>query len=325
MAVRRNGSLFISVVICTLNRPFFLKKCIDSILSNRYKNYEIIVVGQGIDETPKKVIAENFGGNARIQYMHTDIVGLSHARNVGCNSAKGEVIAFIDDDAVATTNWLQGYAEAFQNIDPIPAIVGGMIEPVWETAKPLWYPTDRQFLLGIYNIGDTIQPFPETDLPIGANFAILKSVVEEIGGFDTEVGFDSSRKNSMIAGEDSLIGLKVRAANYPLYYQPKAKVFHHVSTVKLSRKYFLKRHFWEGVTRMVLEDRNGPAPRQHMRGNFFWHFKSIMKNGSKFIAMLLPTEGNSSSRRMLKLSEISFSLGVCKKAFQLMLRRKNAS
>jgi GT2 family glycosyltransferase len=323
MTAGKNNSLFISVVVCTFKRPFFLKKCIDSILLNRYENYEIIVVGQGTDKAPQKIIDENFGGNASIHYVHTDIVGLSHARNIGCNSAQGEVIAFIDDDAMATVDWLEGYAEAFQTIVPVPAMVGGMIEPDWETPTPRWYPAERQFLLGIYNIGNAMQPFPTKDLPIGANFAVQKSVVEEMGGFDTQVGFAASRKNPMIAGEDSLLGLKVKAADYPIYYQPKAKVFHHINSAKLSRKYFFKRHFWEGVTHIVLENRSGSATRQRMRGNFFWHIMSIIKNGGKFIAMLMPIKGNSSSRRMLKLSEIAYSLGVCKEAFQLMLRGKN--
>jgi len=318
-------SPYISVVICTFKRPLFLKKCIQSLLDNTFKDYEIIIVGQGPDETPRIVINEYFKDSPQIRYVHTESVGLSHARNTGCNNANGEIIAFIDDDAVASPRWLEGYAEIFKNLTPVPAMVGGRIEPDWKVQRPKWYPEERQFLLGIYNIGDTIQPFPETDLPIGANFAILKSVLEEIGGFDTRVGFDNSRKNPMIAGEDSLLALKVRDAGYSIYYQPKASILHHISSEKISRKYFLKRHFWEGVTHIVLEDCKGLATPKRMWGVFMWHINKIIRLGIEFVIVCFSYKKNSAAKRMLKLSEVAYSLGVSAKALELMLRRHKNS
>ena len=249
-----SASPFISIIIATLNRTHYLEKCVKAILANDYYEYEIIIIDQGEDNQTKELIDVQFTANDRIRYLHTHTIGLSHARNLGCENAKGDIIAFIDDDAIPVPGWLEAYAKAFSEIDPTPAMVGGKIEPIWEVPKPKWYPKEREFLLATYDIGDEVKPFPEFDLPIGANFAVLKKIIEDFGGFDDRVGFNESRKKPMIAGEDTLIGLCAREADNTIYYQPDAKVFHHISSTKLSRKYFLRRHYWEGVTQIVLED-----------------------------------------------------------------------
>jgi GT2 family glycosyltransferase len=278
-------------------------------------------VGQGSDKTPLKVVEDNFKNNPKIKYIHIKPTGLSYARNIGSKNSKYEIIAYIDDDAVAAPDWLEGYAEAFYNIKPVPAIVGGKLEPNWEITCPKWYPEERQFLLGIYDIGDTIKPFPEKDLPVGANFAVLKSIVEKFGGFDSRVGFDRSRKNSMIAGEDSFLSLKIKNAGYPVYYQPKAKVFHYISSSKLSRQYFLKRHYWEGITHMVIEECNSLASPGIMFGNFIWHMKGILINSVNLIKLFFIRKNNLPSSKMLILSKIAYSLGICTKSFALILKR----
>ncbi len=312
---------FISVVICTYQRPSFLRKCLGSVLSETYDPYEVIVVGQGPDQTSKRVVEEFLETSPKLQYLHSETVGLSPARNMGCHRARGEVIAFIDDDAVASPQWLEGYAEIFQQTSPIPGMVGGRIDPVWETPKPRWYPSEREFLLGLYNIGDEVRPFPETDLPVGANFAILRKAIDGQAGFDERLGFNIKRKHSMIAGEDSLVALRVKDAGYQIYYQPKAKVYHHVSSVKLSRKYFLRRHYWEGITHVAVETYRGIQDPARYRSYFFWHSMKILKKTAAILKTLLSRKKDKDSQIMLKLSELAISLGVCKKSIDLMINK----
>jgi GT2 family glycosyltransferase len=312
----------VSVVVCTYQRPLFLKKCLESLLSNTYRHYEIIIVGQGADHTSQVVVADHFKNHPKMRCVHTETVGLSPARNTGCDDARGDVIAFIDDDAVASPEWMEGYVEAFQQVEPTPGMVGGRIEPLWEKQRPGWYPAEREFLLGLYNIGDTIRPFPDTDLPVGANFAVLRSVVRRLGGFDERLGFNTDRKHSMIAGEDSLYALRIKEAGYPICYQPKSKVYHHISSAKLTRKYFLKRHFWEGVTHVAVEFYRGSSTRNRLRGHLFWNFKKTLATGVILPRIYLSNHESKASQMMLKLSEMACSLGACVKSLELIVKNK---
>src|SRR5262249_12409103 len=137
------------------------------------------------------------------------------------------------------------------------------------------------------------------------------------GGFDDRGGFNSERKASMIAGEDSLLALRIKESGYSIYYQPKAKVFHHISASKLSKKYFLKRHFWEGVTHMIIEECKGLNSPKQMRGHFIWHLMKIFKVSTKLFIMCLCLNGNM-PMKMLNLSEVAYNLGICAESLRYL-------
>jgi len=313
---------FISVIVATLNRTYYLEKCLRAILANTYDEYEIIIIDQGNVNQTKELIHSRFSNTGRIRYMHTSTIGLSYARNLGWKNARGEIIAFIDDDAIPVSGWLKAYAEVFSEVEPTPAVVGGKIEPVWEVPKPKWYPKEREFLLATYDIGDEIKPFPELELPIGANFAALRKIIEGFGGFDDRVGFNESRKKSMIAGEDTLIGLRAREAGYEIYYQPEAKVFHHISAKKLSKRYFLRRHLWEGVTHIVLEDCRNNLDNRKLRGILLWHIRNILKEGMLMYKSVFLEKESGPPKFMLHLSMVGVSIGICIKSAELLLNKK---
>ena len=243
-----NAAPFISIVIATRDRPAYLLDCLLSITDQSYAPFEILIVDQSAVRSLERSIKERFPDDARIQYFHLDKGGLSDARNLGVAKATGEVVAFIDDDAIAWPAWLEGIAEAFTH--PLgPALVGGRIKPLWPMERPEWLPSEREFLFGLYDIGDELRPMPDHDLPVGANMAGLRNVILDAGGFDRRFGFDTSRKQrQMLAGEDSLLAERIKRLGHPLCYQPKATVEHRISRKKVTRLYYLRRHFWEGVT-----------------------------------------------------------------------------
>lgn len=301
---------FISVVIATLNRTDCLVRCVESILLGGYPEYEIIIVDQGRDRKTEKCVTEKYANERRLRYYHSSVVGLSHARNVGCEKAGGEIVAYIDDDAIASPGWLAAYAEVFTKMEPIPGMAGGKILPEWEIPCPDWYPEERRFLLGLYDIGDTIREYPGKDLPPGANFALLRKVITELSGFDRRLGFDAGRKNPMIAGEDSLMALKVKDAGYSIIYHPRAKVHHFMSGYKLTKKYFLKRHVWEGRTIIQVMEYRKSLNRKHLSGIIVFQLVSILKNSLLLLTTIIKRSSTRSSKQMLRLAHISYSYGV---------------
>lgn len=301
----------ISVIIPTCQRTELLLTCVASILKGDYHFYEIIVIDQERSQTLKQRLIQEYSNETRIRYFFLDEAGASRARNLGLQKANGEIVAFIDDDAVADSGWLKAIAEAFVTVKPTPALIGGRIDPIWLNRKPKWYPKEREFLLGLYDIGNQMCPMPEHDQPIGANMAGLRDVIIKLGGFDENLGPNYFRKRSMLTGEETILGKRVKNAGYQLYYQPKAYVYHRISPKKLTISYFLKRHFWEGVTTIsqifFLDEL-----KSNKKNHIFYHSQIVVKSIARAI---LPKykknqDVSPSEMRMLSLSKTAFSLGV---------------
>jgi glycosyltransferase involved in cell wall biosynthesis len=302
----------VSVIIPTCAREELLLQCVDSILHGTFSDFEILIIDQDSHGHLKKRLAEQFPDYSSLRYFFLSNAGASRARNFGLQQAKGEVMAFIDDDAIATPGWLAGIAETFVTIQPRPTLMAGRIKPVWpDSDRPKWYPQEREFLLGLYDIGSELRLMPEHDQPIGANMAGLREIIISLGGFDEELGPNYFRKHSMLTGEEAILSQRARRAGHLIYYQPKAEVYHHISTTKLTRRYFLRRHFWEGVTvitELKLLGDLGERKIDHIR----YHLIRIIKS---FVLYTLPSLQNRFSEppaavRMLALAKAAYSLGV---------------
>jgi GT2 family glycosyltransferase len=264
----------ISVIICTYRREDLALRAIRSVVQDNSADHEILVVDQDMEGSLGARIRETFGSVLDLRYYRIPTVGLSQARNFGARHAAGRIVVFLDDDAQALPGWLSGYAEAFSQ-DPTPVMVGGRILPEWEVPKPWWYPSCRVTILGAYDIGDQVMPFPASDLPVGANFAILKEHLERLGGFSEQLGFTAGRQMAL-GGEDSLIGAQVRQAQGLVLYHPRAVVTHLIRKGKLSPSYFIKRHFIEGRTQIVVMDGVKTLEPAFLLGAAKWHAFSML-------------------------------------------------
>lgn len=254
----------VSVVIATMNRPALLARCIEGIVAGDFPDFEVLAVDQSRDGRTRQVIEERFGGDPRIRYLHSEVIGSSHARNVGVAESRGAVLVFVDDDAVPVPGWLSAYLEAFQDIRPAPGLVGGRITLAWDGPCPGWYPEACKFILGTYDIGDQVREFPPGDLPISANFALRRESLPPGQLFDTTLGF-SPAGHGLLAAEDSQLALRVLSTGASLYYHPRAHVFHQVTAHKLSRRYFLRRFYWHGRAVLKLKARADGEHRSWLR------------------------------------------------------------
>jgi GT2 family glycosyltransferase len=228
---------------------------VESIVAGELSDFEIIVVDQSEDDLSHAAIARRFDQDPRVRYLHSAKIGLSHARNLGAEHARSDILVFIDDDAVASRRWLPAYRVAFRDLPSRAVMLGGRISPEWEIPCPRWYPASRRYILGLYDIGSAIEPFPPGACPPGANFAMRRAVFREIGGFDLELGFDESRRDSRIAGEDTDMAQRVLDAGYEIWYVPMAEVVHFVSANKLDPKHVLRRFYWEGRSFLMVRRR----------------------------------------------------------------------
>lgn len=300
----------ISVVISTYDREQYLLECLASVLSQPYPAFEVLIVDPSAAGTLPSAMERKFGKDTRIRYFRMERAGLSKARNCGVQNATGTIVAFIDDDAIAQPSWLEAMAEVLE-CTPGAGLVTGRIDPIWMKERPKWYPTEREFLLGIYNIGDQVRELPEHDLPFGGNMAGWRELILKCGGFDERFGFNHFGKRPLLSGEDSLLAEHVKRAGHKLYYSPRAVIRHRITAQKLTRKYFLRRHFWEGVTtieRMAVLGQVSPDMFQHYR----YHAKAVSMGLAR--ALLPAFDGRYPLARpvirMLALSRAASNCGV---------------
>lgn len=244
-----------SVILATVHRPELATAAARSVLGGTWSDLELLVVDQSRDGRTREAMSAL--RDPRLVYLHSDVMGLSHARNLGAAHARGALLAFLDDDAVADQAWLRAYSAAFATL-PRPGMVGGRLRPLWDAPRPTWFPPAHAFLLGLYDLGDARCEFPPRDLPIGANFAIPADVLRRVGGFDLRLGFDASRSGSLVAGEDTALGLRVRRAGLRVVYEPGAAALHHVSPGKLTPRYYLSRLYWAGRSHVRTSRLVGP-------------------------------------------------------------------
>lgn len=154
----------VSVVVATCGRPELVLDCIDSILKNDFDDYEVLVVDQDPARGLDPLLGKRFGKDPRVRYFFLEPPGLSRARNTGLEHARGQFVVFIDDDAEVERSWIRAYVDAFTSIHPTPGLVAGQIVPLWLSAKPSWYPEEREYLLGPYTEkGGDLIPMPAVD------------------------------------------------------------------------------------------------------------------------------------------------------------------
>jgi glucosyl-dolichyl phosphate glucuronosyltransferase len=310
----------VSVIIPTCNRQELVLDCIESILRNDFADFEILVIDQDPSQRLRAELVRRFQ-DARIRYFFLQVAALDRARNLGIDQANGRILIFVDDDVEVEPAWLRSYVEAFVAVEPQPGVVAGRLDPLWMVEKPAWLPKEREYVYGLYNQNDCddLAPLPEGYLPIGANFAVLRDVVLAVGRFDDRLDYSYDRKTSLISGGDSLFSLRIKQANYPLYFQPYARAWHKISKNKLTARYFLKRNFWEGVTLVIVLHLSGSITQANARGVIRWHLREIVR----YFWRLFVPKGDSvgdwrhSKAWMRTLAECMNSCGVIYAALRL--------
>jgi glucosyl-dolichyl phosphate glucuronosyltransferase len=316
-----SASPLISVVIATYRREELVQDCIRSVHKQSYRHWEALVIDQDADQPLKEKLAREFPDEERIRYIYVEKAGLAHAKNIGIEQSQGRIVAFIDDDALADPLWLEGIVETFAKY-PELGMVAGRIIPIWVSGRPEWYPKEREVLLGLYDLGDSVCSLPPYDLPIGANMAGARDKLVQAGGFDKEFGYNYFRKQPKIAGEDSMLSERMIRSGWPVYYQPKALVRHRIEPRKLSRKAFLERHYWEGYTvvrRLEVLNEIRPPAVNHYR----FHLREAAMAIGRFCLPKYPKGPSHPAPvvRMLALSRLAYSCGTLRALRDVFSRR----
>jgi glucosyl-dolichyl phosphate glucuronosyltransferase len=244
MTVRAASALTLSVVICAYasERWRELVEAVQSVRRQTLKPVEIVVV---VDHNPALCdrARRELSGVSVVENAYTR--GLSGARNSGVRASSGEVIAFLDDDAVAEPDWLERLTAPYA--DPAVAGVGGMIRPRWLGGRPAGFPAEFEWVVGCTYRGTPTAPARVRNL-IGANMSLRRETVALAGGFSSGVG----RVGRLPMGceeTDLCIRAGQRLPRAVFLFEPRAVVTHSVPRSRASWSYFHSRCFAEGISK----------------------------------------------------------------------------
>jgi glycosyltransferase involved in cell wall biosynthesis len=245
----------VSVVVCTHTdrRLGLLRECVDSLFAADPAPHEVIVV---VDDNP--------GLLARLPALlpeRTAIIasigkGVSAARNTGVERATGDLVAFIDDDAVADPGWLREIARPFRDAGIVAA--GGRIVPRWESGNPR-LPGELYWVVGCTYAGHPTTPQPVTR-PIACNMAARRDALRAVGGFPHDFGPSGPGAKSHSNEEIALsVTLRRRFGPESIWYAPDALVHHFVPAARVGWRYLWTRCVAEGISKADVHVRYGPA------------------------------------------------------------------
>ena len=185
-----------------------------------------------------------------------DEQGLSGARNSGLRRARGDVVAFLDDDARPEPTWLEALTEVFAD----PAIVGagGLALPEWvDGPRPEWLPAEMYWVVGCSYTG---LPTQRTEIrnPIGTNMAFRRAALTSVGGFVDGIG----RIGTVPLGcEETELAIRVRdVTGGRVLHVPEARVQHRVPATRVTWRYFVSRCWAEGLSKAHVAARVGSGP-----------------------------------------------------------------
>lgn len=173
--------------------------------------------------------------------------GLAGARNTGVEHSREDVVAFLDDDAVAGPEWLFGLLTEYG--DPGVVAVGGTIEPRWRHGRPSWFPPEFDWVVGCTYRGMPAARARVRNV-IGANMSFRREPVLAAGGFAEHLGRVGTRP---VGCEETELCIRVaQRTGGAVVYQPAASVDHHVPRERGSFRYFRARCYGEGLSKAAV-------------------------------------------------------------------------
>lgn len=252
----------VTVAICTHNRAKDTGEAIVSVLTQSFDKGEIeiiVVDNRSSDDTAQVVEGLRQRHGNRIRYVFEDRLGLSVARNRAIREANGEYILFLDDDALASSHWVRHIVDVFERDEAI-GCVGGKIDPIWEAGEPDWIPEEYRSVFTILDYSKGVKEMPAPAIPYGANVAFRKSVFEHYEPFREDLGRVGS---NLLSSEESELIARIRG-KFKVFYSSYALVKHKIPKERTTKKWFMKRIFWQGVSDAVrVQDRGALAVAKH--------------------------------------------------------------
>ncbi|HKX30253.1 MAG TPA: glycosyltransferase family 2 protein [Blastocatellia bacterium] len=244
----------VTIVVCTCDRAAMLPPAIESLLRQQTQgrfSYEILVVDDGSVDDTARVVAELAAGNAGapLRYLYKRAGGVAEARNFGAHHARGERIAYFDDDQLAEPNWLLELMTVA--LRERAACVGGSRDLLLPKSPILALGPKARAVLGEHELGEITTYDSSKELPNTGNVLITKQLFERLKGF-----------NGLLrdSGEDTDFFQRVRHSGTALWYASRARVHHVIPRSRVTPQFLRWYSVRIGVAAARLQCKSGRLP-----------------------------------------------------------------
>ncbi len=225
----------VSIIVVNWNGKKFIRSCLESLLSQSYRDFEVTVVDNDSSDGSAEIVKSEF---PQVRLIRNDEnVGYAEGNNIGIRESAGDIICFFNPDAVAEKNWLSVMVSSLQSSETIGACTGKMYYLGNEFGKNAvfctWSKVDPRSARPYNFHGD--EPVSKVDYLTGAAMAVKRSVMDRIGSMDP--GY-------FLYFDETDLCARIIRAGYDLLYVPTAVVWHAVSGLVSDhdkKSYFMER------------------------------------------------------------------------------------
>ncbi|MBN9657086.1 MAG: glycosyltransferase family 2 protein [Acidobacteria bacterium] len=266
-----------SVLIPSHGAASQLRRVFAALAQQTWKDFDVVLVDN--NEAPRLSGLHNELYPFSLHIVHEPVVCLSRARNVAVAHARGEHVAFLDDDTVPEQSWL---AELYAGLHQYGAsVAGGAIVLGIEGEPPSWFTCDHRRLLAelLYD-GNDLPVVHDAQYICGGNMIVSVKAFDAVGGFLESFG----RIGSVLRSSEELEWCRrVQSAGMRVSFIASARVTHIIGPDRQTVRYFLKRAYWQGRSDALLEYRHGRPVEFGPRSNW----KNVRALGRRAWALLL--------------------------------------
>lgn len=237
------------VAVCTHNRQEqLLQLALPSLLGQTAStgDFEIVVVDNASTDATSDRVRQLLGTVRNLRLVEEPVLGLSSARNRALGETGARYVAFIDDDEIAAPDWVECLLRAIHEIGPHAACLGGPIRPRWKGGRPGWLPDQLLGALSIVDQGAARRPVDPWLWPlVGGNICFERGRLLAAGGFDVALGRIGTQ---LLCNEETLAQQRIAANGGGIWYVPDACVHHEIPAARLTRSWFVRRFWGQGIS-----------------------------------------------------------------------------
>lgn len=239
-----------TIAVCTRNRATLLARTLVALQSqiDDHPAIELLVVDNGSTDNTAQIVRELAHERSNIRYILESKLGIAEARNRAAQEGQGIWLIYVDDDAVPLPGWFEAMQNAIQARRPVCVI--GKVDLEWEDERARWFPPKYETLLSRYDLGEIGHFVERGGYLLTTNAAFDRAQLLALGSFRTDLGH---RGKNLLGGEDNDMFNRLIDASCRIWYEPEAVVMHWVPRERQTRRWLIRRVFWDGATQPLLD------------------------------------------------------------------------